>query len=151
MNKNKISKIVTLIGILFLVGGLYGVFYTSKNIKQEKIITPEDASIPNKLVKGPFTLKSQAEVIRKHTLSMTDGKTYAEMPRQISKLDEGGQVILGEDGNPIMVANTARDIWITSTTLTNALNLGILAYMFSIVVLLNGLVLIILGCKPKTN
>ena len=61
------------------------------------------------------------------------------MPRQIPKIDETGKLIVDEDGKTVMAANTARDIWITATTLITALNLGIFAYAFSAVVLLFGL------------
>ncbi len=126
-------------GVLLVMGGLWGITFTYKNIAQEKIVTPADASITEKPVRGPFTLKAQSDVIRHHTLEATGGKTFAQMPKQIPKLDKNGQQILGEDGKPVMTANTARDIWITATTLTTALNLGILTYMFS------GLI-ILLGC-----
>lgn len=42
------------------------------------------------------------------------------MSRQIPKLDVEGKPILGEDGRPAMTVNTARDIWITATTLITA-------------------------------
>ena len=67
------------------------------------------------------------------------------MPRQISKLDDKGNSVLDEKGNPIMVENTARDIWITATTLITALHLGILAYIFSGMILLLGFISIWTG------
>ena len=69
--------------------------------------------------------KPRADIIRVHTLRMTGGKTFSEMPRQIPKLDETGKQILDEEGKAVMTANTARDIWITATTLITALNLPI--------------------------
>lgn len=125
-------------GILMIIGAIWGISFTYKNIAQEKIVTPADASIPEKPVRGPFTLKAQADVIREHTLKSTGGKTFAEMPRQIAKLDQKGQPVLGTDGKLVMEANTARDIWITATTLTTALNLGIMTYVFSGLILLFG-------------
>ena len=44
-----------------------------------------------------------------------------------------------------MATNTARDIWITATTLITALNLGIFAYAFSAIVSLFGLFSILTG------
>ena len=135
----KISSALAIVaGILMVIGGIWGITFTYKNIAQEKIVTPAGASISEKPVRGPFTLKAQADIIREHTLKSTDGKTFAEMPRQIPKLDENGQQVLGADGKPVMTVNTARDIWITATTLTTALNLGILTYVFSGLILLFG-------------
>jgi hypothetical protein len=48
----------------------------------EKIVTPEDASIPNAPVTSAETAQSQADIIQKHALEATGGKTYAEMDRE---------------------------------------------------------------------
>jgi hypothetical protein len=47
----------------------------------ERIVTAEDAEIPLAPVTGPAEAKAQAEVIRKHVLATTGGKTYAELER----------------------------------------------------------------------
>ena len=132
-------------GVIMVGGGVFGIVFTYKSVAQEKIITPEDASIPKTPVLGPLTLKAQADIIREHTLETTGGKVFAEMPRQIQKLDADSNPILDADGKPVMTANTARDMWITATTLTTALNLGIVTYVFSALVLFLGLVSIWLG------
>jgi hypothetical protein len=138
-----ISSVLTaIVGIGLVVGGIWGMCFTYRSIARENIVTPADASISEKPVRGPFTLKAQADVIRKHTLTMTGGKTFAEMPRQIAKLDESGQPVMDAEGKPVMVANTARDIWITATTLTTALNMGFLSYAVCGLVLLFGLFLL---------
>lgn len=154
----KVSSCLAIIaGIVLVAGGVWGIYFTCQNIEREKIVTPKDASISEKPVKGPFTLKAQADVIRKHTLNITGGKTYAEMPRQVQKLDANNQPVFDQEGKPVMVENTARNIWITATTLTTALNLGILTYVFSGLILLFGLISIWtgivfykLGKKPET-
>ena len=140
-----VSVVIIVMGILMVCGGAWGAVYISQHVVQEKITTPEDASIPNVLVKGPLTLKAQADIIRHHTLTMTGEKTFAEMPRQIPKVDANGSAVLGEDGKPVMVANTARDIWITATTLITALNLGLLSYAFSGLAVVLGIVFILIG------
>jgi len=120
----KVSSILSIVaGLLLVAGGIWGITFTYQNIAKENIVTPTDARIPEKPVRGPFTLKAQADIIREHALKSTGGKTFAEMPHQIPKLDENGQPVLGADGKPVMISNTARDIWITVTTLTTALNL----------------------------
>jgi len=141
-----VSSFLAIIAGLLLVGsGVWGIAFTYKNVAKENITTPDDASIPGVAVRGPFTIKAQADIIRVHTLRMTGGKTFAEMPRQIPKLDAEGKPIVGEDGKPAMTANTARDIWITATTLITALNLGIIAYAFAGLTLLFGLIFIWTG------
>lgn len=145
-----ISSVLTVIvGIVLVVGSIWGMCFTYRSIARENIVTPADASIPNKSVRGPFTLKAQADIIRKHTLTSTGGKTFAEMPRQIAKLDESGQPVFDAEGKPVMVANTARDMWITATTLTTALNMGILAYALCAMALLFGLFLLWVGVVTR--
>jgi len=135
----KLSSFFAIIaGLVLILGGIWGICFTYKNIEREKIVTPEDATIPNAQVRDPFTLKSQVDIIRTHALKMTGGKTYSEMPRQIESVDEKGEVILDEKGAPVMVPNKARDTWITVTALTTALNLGILTYAFSAFTILMG-------------
>ncbi|KKQ35413.1 MAG: hypothetical protein US50_C0015G0005 [Candidatus Nomurabacteria bacterium GW2011_GWB1_37_5] len=142
----KISSLLAIVaGIILVAGGIWGIYFTYKNVSQEKIVTPADASIPEQPVRGPFTLKAQADIIRQHALGTTSGKTYAEMPRQIQKLDDKGNPILDSGGKEVMTPNTARDIWITATTLTTALNLGILTYAFSGFIILLGLISIWTG------
>jgi hypothetical protein len=127
------------IGILLMVGGMWGMVFTYHNVARENITTPQDASIPNAPVRGPLTLKAQADIIRRHTLTLTGNKTFAEMPRQVPQFDEHGNPVLDTAGKQVMIANTTRDIWITATTLRTALHLAIVTYVFS------GLI-ILLGC-----
>src|SRR3989338_1565364 len=139
------SVLAILAGIVLVTGGIWGIYFTYRNVADEKIVTPKDSAIPEKPVRGVLTLKAQADIIREHTLRMTGGKTFSEMPCQIPKLDDSGKPLLDAEGNPIMVANTARDIWITATTLITALHLGVLTYVFSGMVLLFGLISIWTG------
>ena len=132
-------------GIILVLGGAWGICFTYKNVAKEKIVTPKDAAISSAEVRGPFTLKAQADIIETHTLKMTNGLRYSEMPRQIAKLDESGNPVLDEAGKPVMIANSARDTWITATALTTALNLGIVTYAFSGIVLLLGFISIWTG------
>lgn len=124
----KFTSVITIIaGIAMICGGIGGAIYISHQVAREQIITPKDASIPSEQVKGPLTLKAQADIIRHHTLTTTDGKTYAEMPQ----------------GNPELDAR--RNIWITATTLTTALNLGLLSYAFSGLAIVLGILFLFMG------
>lgn len=137
-------------GIIIAIAGFWGIVFVYNNVARENIVTPEEASIPSSPVRGPLTLKAQADIIRVHTLKATSGKTFAEMPRSIPQLDDKGRQVVGKDGKPIMVDNAARNIWIIATTLTTALYFGILAYAFSAFAIFVGIVFICFGvvfCK----
>jgi hypothetical protein len=117
------SIMAAVVGVILMSAGIWGICFTYKNIAQEKIVTAADAVIPGQPVRGPFTLKAQADIIREHVLKITEGKTYAEMSR--------------DDAN--------RNLWITAITLRTALNLGILAYAFSGIILLFGCIFLWVG------
>ncbi len=134
------SVLAIVVGSLMVAGGVWGIVFTYNNIARENITTPADASIPNVPVRGPLTLKSQADIIRFHTLRITKGETYSQMPQKVSKLDSNGNPILDDKGAIVMVPNDARNIWVTATTLTTALNLGIITYVFSALVVCFGTV-----------
>jgi hypothetical protein len=106
-----------LLGVVLISLGIWGIIFTYQGVSAQHITTPKTASIPEKSVAGPFTLKSQADIIKKDVLAITGGKTFSEMSQQ----------------------DPQRNIWITAVTLISALNLAILAYAFSALVLLLGI------------
>jgi hypothetical protein len=133
------------VGLGSIIGGVAGAAYTHSQAVAENVVTPDDASIPGTPVRGPLTMKAQSDVIRGHTLERTEGLAYAELPRSVPQVDEAGNAALDENGDPVMVPNTARDLWLTATTLTTALNLGILAYALAAFAVVVGLVLVASG------
>lgn len=139
------AVLAVVVGAVMVLGGGWALMFTYQNVTQEKITTPEDATIPSTPVRGPLTLKAQADAIRAHTLKSTGGLMYAEMPRQVPKVDAKGEPVLDAEGEPVMVANEARNMWVTATTLTTALNLGIITYLFSGLIMLLGLISIWTG------
>jgi hypothetical protein len=117
------SVLALVVGVGLIVGSIWGMCFTYRSIARENIVTPADASIASTPVRGPFTLKAQADIIREHMLTMAGGKTYAEMSRE----------------------DTNRATWITATSLTTALNLGILAYALCGLTLLFGFFLLLVA------
>jgi len=133
-----VALVAIVVGLGSVLGGLGGMIYTWNNAAIEKINTPADAVIAEKPVRGPLTMWSQQDIITKHQLNRTDGLRYAEMPGRIPQLDADGQPVIGEDGNPVLIANADRASWINATALTTVLNLGIMAYMLSLFAVVMG-------------
>jgi len=133
-----VALIAIVVGLGSILGGLGGMVYTWNNAAQEKIVTPADARFAESAVRGPLTMWAQADIITKHQLDRTEGLRYAEMPRLIPSLDENGNPILDEAGEPVLVNNQARLSWIDATSLTTVLNLGLMAYMLSLFAIVMG-------------
>lgn len=133
-------------GVCMMIGGIGGITYTYKSISAENITTPSDATIPSTQVRGPFTIKAQADAIRMHTMTRTGGLTFAQMPRTIPKLDEAKNPVLNELGEPVMVPNELRAAaWMPALTLTTSLQLAIVSYAFSLFSLVVGLLFVVNG------
>jgi hypothetical protein len=79
----RIMGILTLIaGIVLIVAGAFTWFVVSDQLKAENITVSEDASCAaGDTVDGPISAYCQAQVIAKHALEATGGKTYAELGR----------------------------------------------------------------------
>ncbi|WP_130650667.1 hypothetical protein [Egicoccus halophilus] len=134
------------VGAFSALGGIGGAIYTYQTAAVENIVTPDDAVIPGIDVRGPISMWVQSDIITSHQLAGTDGLRYAEMERVVPQIDEAtGEVVLDEAGEPVMVPNEARMSWITATSLTSVLALGILSYAFSAFAFVVGLTLVGLG------
>ena len=78
-----IGIIVMVVGVIFAVAGVVTYFVVSDQLAAENITVSEDAArFAGQDVTGPFTAYAEAEVINKHALEATGGKTYAELDRE---------------------------------------------------------------------
>ena len=78
-----IGLVVIVAGVIFAVAGVVTWFVVADQLAAENITVSEDADVlAGRDVTGPFTAYSQAQVINKHALEATDGKTYAELDRE---------------------------------------------------------------------
>ncbi len=92
-----------------------------------------------------------AKVMREHTLESTNGLTYAQMGRfQSAKnpddpagTSDEAAAAKDEAGQPI--ANGARNIWVTETALTTALNMSFMAERLAVFGLVVGVALLLTG------
>ena len=133
------------VGIGSLAGGITGAVYTWNQAAAENITTPDDASIPEVPVRGPLSMYAQSAIITTHQLEITGGLRYAEMPRQVPQLDDAGNSVVDEAGEPVMIPNAARASWINAIALTTALNLGVMAYALAAFAVVVGITLTLSG------
>jgi hypothetical protein len=102
-------------------------------------------------VKTGDQARAFAKVMREHTLESTDGLTYAQMGRFQSAANpddpagtsDEAAAAKDESGEP--VANGARNIWVTETALTTALNVSYMAERLSIFGIVVGIALLLTG------
>lgn len=121
-----------ILGLVFIGAGAYMIVQgldakddVRTQLAAERILTAEDASIPNAPVDDVATARAQADVIKKHSLESSGGKTYAEMDR--------------EDPN--------RPTYLTGVTLRSALNLAVMGFKVSDLVIGMGAFVIVMGAS----
>lgn len=85
--RNLASLASIVIGVILVVGGIGTWVMVSNTLSDQRIVTPEDACLPGRTVAGPFTAYCQAQIIQEHTLTSTDGLTYAELDREDPRRD----------------------------------------------------------------
>jgi hypothetical protein len=84
--------------------------------------------------------------MRKHTLEATDGQTYAQMARYI---DDSGKPTNDEKAAKVVngkpVDNPLRNLWVTETALTTALNTAYFAESVATFAIVMGVALLLAG------
>jgi hypothetical protein len=140
--------------ILFGAGALYmgidGRSQVRNDLKREQIVgTPDMAkSVANKQVLTGAQAQAFAAGMRKHTLEATGGQTYSQMGRF---LDKAGKPTNNENAAAIdpttkkPVENAARNIWVTETALTTALNTSYFAESVATFAIVMGVALLLVG------
>src|SRR4051812_12323937 len=164
------SAVLIAFGIGAVVMGIAGSNTVSHSLKQEKIVGTPDMSpsairaevakaklknvdIPSKSVAGksidtPGEARTFAEYMRIHTLLATGGQVYAEMPRYLDKSgnpteDQSAAATDPKTGKP--VENGARNIWVSETGLSTALNTSYFADQVALFSLIIGIALLLTG------
>jgi hypothetical protein len=125
-------------------------------IKASPIKTPS-CSVAGKLVDTGSEARCFARYMRIHTFGATSGLTYSQMGRYIAKPGTPLQFTdgLGATSDPTKamtdpktkqpVANGRRDIWVTYTALTTALNTSYMASQLALFGLVVGVALLLSG------
>jgi hypothetical protein len=152
--KKAFSIILIAVGLAFLTGGIYAVTrgldakaQVRDELAAQKIVTPEDASIPGKPVVDAATAQSMADIINEHALAATGGKTYAELGRFLAA--DGGDTsdeaaaLKDDEGNP--VPNPARNTAFQASALRTSLYTSVMAFNVADLVTGLGLAIAVLG------
>ena len=142
------SVVLIAFGLGATVIGIDGRDRVRTELAREQIVGTPDSSIPNQLVNTGSEAQAFAKVMRKHTLEATGGQTYAQMPRFIDANgkgtnDEKAAAKDPKSGEP--AANPARNIWVTETALTTALNTAYFAESTATFVIVMGIAMLLTG------
>jgi hypothetical protein len=78
-----VGILVLIAGVIMIIAGAVTWATVSSQLRAEAIVVAEDAdAFAGQTVAGPFTAFAQAEIINKHALESTGGKTYAQLDRE---------------------------------------------------------------------
>jgi hypothetical protein len=142
------SVVLIVFGIGATVIGFSARDRVATELGREQIVGTPDSTIPGQLVNSGSEAQAFAAVIRKHTLEATGGKTYAQMPQYLDASGKGTSDKSAAAKDPktgAPVTNEARNIWITSTALTTALNTAYFAESMATFAIVMGIALLLTG------
>jgi hypothetical protein len=154
------SVVLIAFGIAAIYMGIDGRNVVRDSLKQEQIFFG-DATDPavaanaeqwaGQQVATGDQARAFAKIMREHTLEASNGLTYAQMGRYQSaaKPDDAkgtsDAAAAAKDNNGQPIANGARNLWVTETALTTALNVSYMAEQLSIFGIVVGVALLLTG------
>jgi len=162
------SIVLIAFGIGAIVIGMSGRSEVGRDLKREAIVGTPDmtptaiakeakaagltnvalptCSVAGKAVDTGGTAKCFASYMRIHTLEATGGQTYAQMPHYLglhgTATNDAAKAVT-RNGTP--VDNPARNVWVTSTALSTALNTSYFAQSVALFSIVMGAALLLTG------
>jgi len=143
------SCVMIAIGVGAIAVGFDGRSDVRSELARENIVgTPDMKKVANEKIDTGQEARDFAAGMRVHTLADTKGLTYAEMPRFLDEngkptADEKAAAVDPKSGEP--VSNPARNIWVTETALTTALNTSYFAENVANFAIVMGFALLLAG------
>jgi hypothetical protein len=148
------SLILVAFGAGAIVIGATGLSDVRDEIAIQKIVAGDDAAEltngrlqPGQEITTGAEARAFADIMEAHTLKSTDGKRYAEMGRFLTATGEDTNdealAAKGPDGRP--VENGLRNMWVTETALTTALNTSFFAERVALFSMVMGVALLLTG------
>src|SRR5215211_1193521 len=142
------SIVLIAFGIGATIIGIDGRDRVRTELAREQIVGTPDSTIPNQLVDTGSEAQAFAKVMRKHALEATGGQTYAQMPRFATADGKGTndeKAALKDEKSGQPVDNPARNIWVTETALSTALNTAYFAENTALFVIVMGIAMLLTG------
>ncbi len=163
------AAVLAIFGVASVVRGADGLATVRDALKQEAVVGTPDmtpaaiaakakaagvngltlptCSVAGRSVADGATARCFAEYMRIDALIATGGRTYAQMPRFASPDGKGTNVEAQAQKLPNGVAmpNPARNVWITETALSNALNTSYMAEQVSLFGIAVGAMFLLVG------
>jgi hypothetical protein len=141
-------------GVVAIVMGVNGRNEVRDALAAQKITAGDDAAEitngklqPGEAITTGAEAKQFARIMEFHTLETTEGKRYAEMGRFLTPSGEDtsdeAAAAKTPDGRP--VENGLRNMWVTETALTTALNMSYMAEQLSLFGIVVGVALLLTG------
>ncbi|MEA2419254.1 MAG: hypothetical protein QOE60_1460 [Thermoleophilaceae bacterium] len=143
------SCVMIAIGVGAIAVGFDGRSQVRDELARENIVgTPDMKKVANEKINTGQEARDFAAGMRVHTLAATKGQTYAEMARFLDASgkptpDEKSAAIDPKSGQP--VSNPARDLWVTETALSTALNTSYFAENVAKFAIVMGFALLLAG------
>lgn len=149
MKTAKIVGVISLIaGIIMAVAGAVTYVAVSQQLAAENITVPDDAAfLAGDKVDGPFSAFSQADIINKHALGASEGKTYAELGALAGEAEAAGDEELAakysEARGTVMTASFLR-----ASLFTSVLAFGVAALVIGLGVMFGLIGWALLSIRP---
>jgi F0F1-type ATP synthase membrane subunit c/vacuolar-type H+-ATPase subunit K len=163
------AAVLIVFGVVAIVMGINGHNTVQTSLKQEHIVGSPDmtpalikaeakkaglpstttfptVSVAGKAIDNGTKARAFASYMRIHALEASGGLTYSQMPRFATQDGKGTNdptKALQSDGRP--VDNAARNLWVTETALSTALNASYMAESLSLFGILVGIALLLSG------
>lgn len=148
------GAVLIVFGIVAIAMGVNGRNEVRDSLAAQQITAGDDAAEitngklqPGQAINTGARAREFARVMEFHTLESTQGKRYAEMGRFLTPTGEDtsdeAAAAKTPDGRP--VENGLRNMWVTETALTTALNMSFMAEQLSLFGIVVGVALLLTG------
>jgi hypothetical protein len=147
------SAVLIVFGLGAMGAGVLGFLEVRDTIARENITATPDATEigvdlePGEKIDTGAEAKEFAVIIRTHVLESTGGRTYSEMGRFLTEsgeeTDDEEEAAVDDNGRPVQ--NQTRNLWVTATALTTALNTAFLSERIALFAIVMGAALLLTG------